>query len=426
MTAMLFLDEIIAASKEPIVDNIEELEGILDEFAADFPGTFPRVLVPHGVDQYRIVYPHRSPQEDMLPAAVISGLMRSGCCDFTSGNDIFPREYCPETEQWDGAFLQRIHCKREGEIFLILGFTGIADHKLVRESHYRKLLAPLMSSMLKSYISMHSADRDASRLKAALDEVKVIKEKLLPPRDYEVEGVSFARHYVPYLAGGGDYFELFDMRVQRRRIGLRNSGYYWGGMIADVSGHGAAAAVEVAMMDAILRTYQPSFGLSTGKVLQYINRHLFTRQIRGHFITAFVYGYEESRNILSYNSAGHPPGFIRHADGSRGITVLDQGRGIPLGVMRENEWEESQTEMFPGDLLILYTDGISEAKNHQGRHFTQEQIHAAIEACPQQDPQTMVDTIIKQVEQHRDGVERSDDETLLVLQATGARGVGPR
>lgn len=416
MTAMQFLDEILAASKEPIVDNLEELKDILDEFAADFAGTFPRVLIPDGVDQYRMIYPYRSPERIILPASVLSGLSYSGCCDFTSENEL-PSQYCPEAEQWDGAFLQRIYCKREGEIFLILGFTGIADHRLVREPQYRELLAPLMSSVLKSYISMHSADRDASRLKEALDEVKVIKEKLLPPRDYEVEGVNFARHYLPYLAGGGDYFELFDMRVQRRRIGLRNSGYYWGGMIADVSGHGAAAAVEVAMMDAILRTYRPSFGLSTGKVLQYINRHLFTRQIRGHFITAFAYGYEASKNTLFYNSAGHPPGFIKHAELSRGITELDQGRGIPLGVMRENEWKESQAEMFPGDMLILYTDGISEAKNHQGRHFTLERIHAAIESCPQQEPQAMIDTIITHVEKHRGDAERVDDETLLVLQA---------
>jgi len=416
---MLFLDEIIAATREPIVENVEELKGIMAGFAAEYPGTFPQILVPDGADQYRVILPDRPRQDTFLPAAVVSDLFNNNCCNFSIGEQVLPRQYYPEAAQWEGILLQRIHSRREGEIFLILGFTGIADHKLVVESQYRELLTPLMSSVLKSYISMRSAARDASILKAALEEVKVIKEKLLPPRDYEVDGVKYARHYLPYLAGGGDYFELFDLRVQRRLIGLRGSGYYWGGMIADVSGHGAAAAVEVAMMDAILRTYQPSYGLSTGKVFQYINRHLFTRQIRGHYITALMYAYDGNRNILYYNSAGHPPGFIKHADPERGITLLDQGRGIPLGVVRENEWEGAQAEMFAGDLLILYTDGISEAKDKQGRHFTRERIRAAIDACTQREPQSMLETIIDQLEQHRGGAVSVDDETLLVLQAKG-------
>ena len=422
---MQFLDEIIAASKEPIVDNLDELMGIMAEFAAEYPGTYPEILVPEGEDQYRVLRPDRSPQDTVLSAEVLSGLLNNRCCVFNSGDGLPARQYCPEAAHWEGALMQRIHSRREGEIFLVLGFSGVAEHRLVREPQYRHLLAPLMSSVLKSYISTHSADRDARRLKAALDEVKDIKEKLLPPWDYQVEGVQHARHYLPYLAGGGDYFELFDLRAPRRRIGLRDSGYFWGGMIADVSGHGPAAAVEVAMMDAILRTYQPSFGLSTAKVLQYINRHLFTRQIRGHFVTALMFAYDGSRNVLFYNSAGHPPGFIKHADSDRGITLLDQGRGIPLGVMRENEWEGAQAEMYPGDLLILYTDGISEAKDRRGRHFTRDRIRAAIEDCPRQEPQTMIDSIIGMVDQHRGNVERSDDETLLVLQPL-TEGVGPR
>ena len=421
---MQFLDEIIAASKQPIVDDVDELSAIMTEFAAEFPGTFPEILIPDGADKYRVIHPHHGPQAITMPATVFDDLFQNQCCVFSVGCKALPRQFSPEAGQWDGALLQHVHSKKEGEIFLIVGFSGIADHQLVREVQYRELLAPLMSSVLKSYISMHSAERDASRLNAALNEVKVIKEKLLPPRDYHVDGVRYARHDLSYLAGGGDYFELFDLRIQRRLIGLRDTGYFWGGMIADVSGHGPAAAVEVAMMDAILRTYQPSFGLSTGKVIQYINRHLFTRQIRGYFITALMYAYDGNRNTLYYNSAGHPPAFIKHADPARGITVLDQGRGIPLGVVRENEWEGAQADMFPGDMLILYTDGISEAKDYQGRHFTRDRIRAAINACPQQEPQAMVDTIIGEVERYRSGANRIDDETLLVLQAL--EGVGPR
>jgi serine phosphatase RsbU (regulator of sigma subunit) len=413
----MFLDEIIAASKEPIVENIDELHGIMAEFAAEYPGTFPWILVPATAGIFKVIRSDRTQQEITIPAAVISGMFQNSCCNFVAGEQALPEQCYPDAQQWDGALLQRIFSKKDGEVYLIMGFADIADHKLVRESQYRVLLAPLMSSVLKSYISMHAADRDAARLKAALDEVKVIKEKLLPPGDYAVEGMHFARHYLPYLAGGGDYFELFDLRLQRRLIGIRDTGYYWGGMIADVSGHGPAAAVEVAMMDAILRTYQPSFGLSTGNVIKYINRYLFTRQIRGHYITALMFAYDGSRNILYYNSAGHPPGFIKHADPARGITILDQCTGIPLGVVRETEWEGSQAEMLAGDLLILYTDGISEANDHKGRHFTRERIIAAINACTRQEPQAMIDTIIGQVEQHRGAAERLDDETLLVLQA---------
>lgn len=413
---MLFLDEIIAATKEPIVENVGELTGILSEFTNEYPGTFPWILIPADDGMYRLIRPNHAQPETTVPAATVLGMFHDSCCNFVIDKTKLPQQCCPETGQWDGALLQRIHSKKDGEIYLIMGFAGIADHRLVRDAQCRGLLAPLMSSVLKSYISRHAADRDASRLKAALDEVRVIKEKLLPPRDYSVEGVRFARHYLPFIAGGGDYFELFDVRLQRRRIGIRDKGYYWGGMIADVSGHGAAAAVEVAMMDAILRTYQPSYGFTTGEIIKYINRHLFTRQIRGHFATLLMYGYDGASNTLFYNSAGHPPGFIKHADPARGITVLDQSTGIPLGVVKETEWEGSQAEMFANDLLILYTDGISEAKNAKGRFFTRDRIIAAINACPRQEPQVMIDTIMEEVNLHRGGTQHTDDETILVLQ----------
>ena len=414
---MLFLDEIIKASTEPIVDDVDDLTSILAEFSVDFPGTFPWVLIPGETETWQIIHPDLKRRECVsMPPVYFDKLLRGTCCSFITDEEKLPEPCCSQSKQWDGALLQRVHSRKDGEVYLIIGLTGIAGHELVRGPEYQALLAPLMSTVLRSYINGKAADRDAARLNAALDEIRIIKEKLLPPRDFPVQGMRHARHYVPYLAGGGDYFEMVDLRPQRRQIGMHDTGYYWGGMIVDVSGHGPAAAVEVAMMDAILRTYRPSYGMGTGDVIKYINRHLFTRQIRGHFITAMMFSYDGAGNTLYYNSAGHPPGFIKHADPNRGISVLDKGKGIPLGVMQESEWEGSQTEMFTGDLLILYTDGVSEAKDPLGRYYSRDRMIDAIKACPRQEPQAMVNTIVESVTRHRGDRERSDDETLLVLQ----------
>jgi serine phosphatase RsbU (regulator of sigma subunit) len=175
--------------------------------------------------------------------------------------------------------------------------------------------------------------------------------------------------------------------------------------------------VEVAMMDAILRTYQPSQDFSgPGDVLSYINRHLFTRQLRGVFITTITFVYDSETEIFNYSSAGHLPAIIKPASKKDEVVILDQATDIPLGIMREHTWGNAETRVKSGDCIILYTDGITESKNRSGKEFGIHGILEAVEDISDPNPQLIVNSIMESLYKHRGTKDHVDDETILVLQ----------
>jgi len=162
------LDEIIKSSKDPIVNDVDELMAILTEFSADYPGIFPWVLIPAEMDKYQVIKPDQSRTgTTLIPTTHFEKLLQGDCCNFVTDKEKLPEACCEDAEQWDGALLQRFNSRKDGEIYLVMGLTGIAGHELIREQKYRVLIAPLMSIVLKGYINMKAADRDASKLKLA-------------------------------------------------------------------------------------------------------------------------------------------------------------------------------------------------------------------------------------------------------------------
>ncbi|WP_455210062.1 PP2C family protein-serine/threonine phosphatase, partial [Kaarinaea lacus] len=149
-----------------------------------------------------------------------------------------------------------------------------------------------------------------------INSVAKIQRQLLPKDTLITPGLNIASRFVPYSQVGGDYYDITELtEFFHGKATLNNEiipePKVWGFMIADASGHGSAAAVEIAMFDAILRTYPPDYDAGPAGVFNYANRHLFTRTIRGSFITAFVSAYLPDENVLSYCNAGHPPPLLK-------------------------------------------------------------------------------------------------------------------
>ena len=188
----------------------------------------------------------------------------------------------------------------------------------------------------------------------------------------------------------------------------------WGAIIADVSGHGPAAAVEVAMLDAILRTY-PNLSGGPAGVLNYANRHFFSRQIRGNYITAFAANYDPQISRLTYTNAGHNPPLLKRNDGTVFTEFLDASDGIPLGVDPAHTWVNVEIPMVTGDVLVLYTDGVTEARGSDGEHFGPERLKALVETSDPV-PQTVLKALKQALMQHRQGTPPKDDQTIVVIQ----------
>jgi sigma-B regulation protein RsbU (phosphoserine phosphatase) len=186
---------------------------------------------------------------------------------------------------------------------------------------------------------------------AALDRelrtVGDIQRSLLPQELPAIAGFEVAAFYRTSARAGGDYYDFFPLEGGR-----------WGLFIADVSGHGTPAAVLMAVTHAIAHA-KPGTHAPPPALLTYLNRRLTASYTHGGtFVTAFYAVLDPQARTLTYSAAGHnPPRLVR---GGR-VLPLNEAGGLPLGIEGDAAFGEATASMEAGDLLLLYTDGITEA-----------------------------------------------------------------
>ena len=240
----------------------------------------------------------------------------------------------------------------------------------------------------------------------ALDrELKIvgdIQRSLLPSELPRIATMDLAAHYQPAQRAGGDYYDFFPLPDGK-----------WGIFIGDVSGHGTPAAVLMAVTHCIAHTH-PGPPMPPARLLDYLNHHLATRYVKssGVFVTAFYGQYDPATRTLTYSRAGHnPPRVKRCQDGS--LLSLDGANSLPLGVLSESRYEETQQQLQTGDQIIFYTDGITEAQNRQGELFGPERLDQVVENCSLE-AQSLLDSVLRSVEEFSAGHPADDDRTLIV------------
>jgi sigma-B regulation protein RsbU (phosphoserine phosphatase) len=143
---------------------------------------------------------------------------------------------------------------------------------------------------------------------------------------------------------------------------------------------------------------------------------MFTRQIRGGFVTSFQVIYDGAEEILGFASAGHPAALHKFADPARGARLLDCGGDIPLGVDREHEWSSETTRFGRNDMLVLYTDGASEARSRDGREFGIEGLRKVVADSAARTPADLLTDITTALDRHSGGTPAMDDCTIVVVQ----------
>jgi sigma-B regulation protein RsbU (phosphoserine phosphatase) len=251
------------------------------------------------------------------------------------------------------------------------------------------------------------------RLKDAYEEVdyemKVvadIQRSLLPGKMPVIPTLSIAAHYQTSHRAGGDYYDFFPLPNDR-----------WGILIADVSGHGTPAAVLMAVTHSLAHNY-PGQPAPPHEMLNYLNGKLaalYTKQ-SDTFVTAFYGIYNPADRSLTYSSAGHnPPRLKRCADGT--LAVLNGARGLPLGIDVCERYRQQIHHLVPGDQLVLYTDGVTEADNGRGELFGLERLDKVLENCAIGAP-GLLQEVLAAVEEFTGGAPAQDDRTLLVAKVS--------
>ncbi|HKI06349.1 MAG TPA: PP2C family protein-serine/threonine phosphatase [Thermoanaerobaculia bacterium] len=240
---------------------------------------------------------------------------------------------------------------------------------------------------------------DRVRVRDELEVARELQADLLPHDLPPLPGYLFAHSYRTANEVGGDYYDL--TRLPDGRMSL---------IVGDASGHGMAAGLVMAIANATLKTAL-DLDPSPERVLALLNRTLCRTGTNRTFMSVFYAVLTPETGELEYVCAGHPFPFLRRADGS--IEELGCG-GFPLGMREPLEFVRQKVFLSPGDLLVLYTDGLAEAVDAQGRAaFGYERIQSAVELGGS--PQTVHDGILQSFDRHVGGEPLLDDLTLVVV-----------
>src|SRR5258708_2571601 len=236
-------------------------------------------------------------------------------------------------------------------------------------------------------------------LAADLEDVKRVSVSLFPRNLPQLAGLDYAGVCIEARQAGGDYYDFFDRG--QHRLGFA---------VGDVSGKRIASAIVRATLQASLRTLSTTGCADLAQTLAVVNRLLFESAPEEMYATLFLAAYDERSRRLQYVNCGHPAPIVY---GRNGLSRL-QPNATVLGLF--DDWECSITEvrLAPGDLVLLYTDGASEAMNDSGEQFGEDRLFEVLRSHAHLPPPAILHKCLDRVRGFADDGER-DDITLVAL-----------
>ena len=241
---------------------------------------------------------------------------------------------------------------------------------------------------------------DRRRLEKELAIAREIQASFLPKRAPEVPGFELAGATQPHDEVGGDYFDF--IRVSDTRLGIA---------IADVSGKGIPAALIMAgFRMSLLAEIRNEFTMRA--VMRKVNSLLHESTERDKFVTLFFGMLDWKNRVLSFSNAGHNPPLLLRGDGR--VQYLLEG-GVALGVLPDARYEERPVALHPGDVLLLYTDGVSEAESPTGEQFGTRRLEQCLKRIAGGTANEILKGVVDEVTAYAGEHGVSDDLTLVVV-----------
>ena len=300
-------------------------------------------------------------------------------------------------------YVERAEDKSEDKIVGVL-YLDSRERGALR-SHSARMALDTLSNEAAVAIENARLYREALE-RAKLDqELKVaaaIQQALLPASNRSGAFFSTAGTSVPCRSVGGDFFDYVDLPEAR-----------FGFILGDVAGKGAPAALLAA---AVLGMFgaESSYQVRPAPLVTRLNHNLFRRGIEARFLTAF-YGVLGPDGSLTFSNAGHNAPFVVGADAVR---RLETG-GMVLGLFEHATFDEETVHLAPGDVVIAFSDGVSEALNQANEEYTDDRLLASINAHRGKSPQAMLDGLLEDVHQFCGAATPSDDVTMVVVRYEG-------
>lgn len=232
-----------------------------------------------------------------------------------------------------------------------------------------------------------------------------IQQNQLPAVNYYASNLEIAGINLPCKQIGGDYYDFFNLK--NKKLGVT---------IADVCGKGIPAALLMSSLQATLNS-QIKYVEDLTEIVKNLNLSMMENAPSSRFVTLFIGLFESLPYHLKYVSCGHNP--VLHLQKNGEIQLL-KSSGIPLGIMDPPKFETNEVKLSPGDYVLLYTDGITEAANKNQKAFGMSRLQTVCRKLLKQhddsfSAESFVEEIIGAVEEYTEGTEQKDDITLMAI-----------
>ena len=248
------------------------------------------------------------------------------------------------------------------------------------------------------------------RLRAEVELAAEVQRSLLPGSAPEIPGVELCGYCQPARQVGGDYYDFIPLE---------------GGAIvciADVAGKGISAALLMSVVQASLRgqLLQGCRHESLAEVVTRLNRQICASISNARFVTCFCFELNYRKGTLRFVNAGHSPPLLVRKDKGTGVSVrkLDVG-GPVLGLFPDATFAEEAVRLEPGDVLVSYTDGVSEAMNTQEEEFSDDRLCDVLKELHDASAENILKGILGRVAEWSKGAPQHDDLTLVAMKRTG-------
>ena len=263
------------------------------------------------------------------------------------------------------------------------------------------LLASQVAIIIEK-VMLHEQLIEKQRLETQLEIARQVQLELLPAKDPQLAGFDISAYNFPTEEVSGDYYDW--VRIYDDQIGI---------VIADVSGKGVPAALLMAFLRASLRAashigYAPHISMSK------VNYLLWESIERNQFVTAFYGILDATNRTLAYSNAGHNPPFLIDV---KGEAHFEERGGVPLGMFRDSRYYEYFAPIEPGQIFVLYTDGVTEAVNSSGEEYGRDRLADAVRRARTLPARELIDFLHQDLMTWTDGLGSHDDVTFFIVKA---------
>ena len=291
-----------------------------------------------------------------------------------------------------------------GDLNCVLHKLKFHDEVGQLNESFSKMIVSLNEYIRELTEAAAARERIESELKIASDIQMSIIPRTFPPFPDKTEFALYA-YLKPAREVGGDYYDFFFVDDENLCL-----------TIADVSGKGVPAALYMAVTRTLIRS-RISPGMNPAEILYKINKNLSEDNTSTMFVTLFLSILNIKTGTLQFANGGHNIPFIISADGD--VSSLGESDGMILGIDPDFEFTNNTVKLSSGDSVFMYTDGITEAENIREELYSKYRLSDCLKANPLLNPKEITESVLKDVKRFIDGVDQSDDITILSLKYYG-------